>query len=125
MKTAKIFFKYAFFGSFGVLVDFIIYTVLVMVSINYQLGNLIGYIGGTLVSFLLNRLFTFKIRTEILERFLKFSAVASIGYLSSVFLLWISVEKMLLDEITSKVITLIFIVFIQFSLNKAFTFKEL
>ena len=116
--------SYAFFGGMGVLSDFGLYTILISLSVNYQIANAAGYATGTLVSFFLNRNYTFKVKDKILKRLATFFGVAFVGYIFSVILLYILVSILTLDEILSKIITLFFILAIQFTLNKKITFKE-
>jgi|SaaInlStandDraft_4_1057021.scaffolds.fasta_scaffold127760_2 putative flippase GtrA len=116
------FIKYIFFGGFGVLSDLILYSFLIMQSINYQEANAWGYFLGTMISFILNRKYTFKIKDKVMRRFIKFWLVAMTGYLTSVLLLFLLVP--MFDSIISKLVTLTAVVFIQFTLNKKFTFKK-
>ncbi len=122
-KNKKII-KYAFFGGFGVVTDLCMYSVIITLGMNYQLANATGYLAGTLVSFFLNRHFTFKVKDKIIFRMIKFFLVAFTGYLSSAGLLYILIEKMLIGEITAKILTLFFVLILQFTLNKKVTFKE-
>ena len=116
------FIRYAFFGSLGVLSDFILYSFLIIWSVNYQEANAYGYMLGTMISFILNRRYTFKIKDKVLQRLFKFGLVAMMGYLISALFLFLLVSKF--DPIISKLATLIVVVFIQFTLNKKFTFKK-
>jgi len=116
------FIRYAFFGSLGVLSDFILYSFLIIWSVNYQEANAYGYMLGTMISFILNRRYTFKIKDKVLQRLFKFGLVAMTGYLISALFLFLLVSKF--DPIISKLATLIVVVFIQFTLNKKFTFKK-
>jgi putative flippase GtrA len=93
-----------------------------MQSINYQEANAWGYFLGTMISFILNRKYTFKIKDKVMRRFIKFWLVAMTGYLTSVLLLFLLVP--MFDSIISKLVTLTAVVFIQFTLNKKFTFKK-
>jgi putative flippase GtrA len=116
--------QYSFFGGLGVLSDISIYSFLIYLNINYQFANASGYLVGTIISFFLNRHYTFKLKDKILSRILKFFSVAFAGYLVSVLLLYIFIENLMIDEIISKLLTLFFVLIIQFTLNKKFTFKE-
>lgn len=116
--------SYAFFGGMGVLSDIATYTVLVYLGVNYQIANAFGYAIGTLISFFLNRHFTFQVKDKIVKRLATFFGVAFIGYISSAFILYILVKILSMNEIISKFITLFFVLMIQFTLNKKITFKE-
>jgi len=115
---------YAFFGGMGVLSDVGVYSLFIFAGINYQFANASGYLVGTLLSFFLNRHYTFKVKDKVIQRLLTFLLVAFIGYLSSAFLLYVLVEYLGIDAILAKVLTLFFVLIIQFTLNKKITFKS-
>ena len=116
--------SYAFFGALGVLSDISVYAVLIALNIDYQSANASGYLTGTLISFFLNRHYTFNIKDKIFSRITKFFLVAFIGYIGSTGLLYIFIEKLTIDAILAKLLTLLFVLILQFTLNKKFTFKE-
>lgn len=115
--------KYAFCGGFGVLSDILVYSLLIYFVVNYQFANALGYLTGTLISFFLNRQHTFKLKNKVWTRLVKFMLVAFVGYLSSALLLHILIDDVGFDAIIAKLITLLFVLFTQFYLNKQFTFK--
>lgn len=114
---------YAVCGGSGVALDFLSYSLLVLGGVWYQLANIIGYSLGTCLSFLLNRAITFGVRDAPVRRFLTFASVAGFGYLVSSGLLWLLVETFRVDPLVSKVLTLIAVLAIQFSLNSLITFR--
>ena len=120
----KKFILYCFFGGFGVLTDLFIYYICVEAAIWYQLANVLGYLSGTIVSFFLNRKFTFKVSDQVVLRLIKFLGVALVGYIVSALLLLILIDFWTLDPKLSKIITLPIVVLIQFTLNRALTFKN-
>ncbi len=122
--TYNKFIMYTICGGSGVFTDFLIYSVLVFLSINYQIANAIGYATGTCVSFCLNRHFTFKIYDDVFIRFIKFIGVAFIGYILSTLILYLNVEIISVHKIIAKVITLGVVLFVQYSLNKYITFSR-
>jgi len=120
----KRFLSYSFFGGAGVLSDVSVYALLINFDVNYQIANAIGYFFGTLLSFFLNRKYTFKIEDNVYKRLMLFFLVAFLGYLSSAILLYVFVVIFSIDVIFSKILTLFFVLLIQFTLNKKITFKE-
>lgn len=110
-------------GGLGVTSDYIVYYLLLEAGLGYQTANFIGYLSGTLVSFFLNRVFTFNVKDKTFKRLLKFVSVALLGYLTSSLLLWLLVEYFELIPKVAKLITLPLVVVLQFSLNKHFTFN--
>lgn len=125
--TTKIsfqFFLYCLCGGIGVAVDLSTFYCLLLLDINYQIANLWGYASGTVASFFLNRKITFEIKNRLKTRLVIFLGVASIGFLTSAAILEVLVYILNLDPKYSKIITLPFIVLLQFYLNKKITFKK-
>lgn len=118
------FIKYAFFGGMGVLSDITLYTLLIILGINYQIANAVGYLTGTLLSFILNRHYTFDARDYVLKRLITFLSVAFVGYFCSVLLLYAFVQLAGIHAILAKILTLGLVFIIQFTLNKRITFKK-
>lgn len=115
---------YAVCGGSGVVLDFSVYTLLVTGGVWYQLANIAGYASGTILSFFLNRAITFRVKDAPMRRFLIFVAVAAFGFLVSSAVLWLLIDLMAIDAIIAKVVTLVFVVAIQFSLNSLVTFRS-
>jgi putative flippase GtrA len=118
------FILYCFCGGLGVSSDFLIYYYSLALGVGYQLSNFLGYFSGTLVSFILNRKITFNSKDKIYQRMGVFLAVASFGYVVSAILLFVMIKYMYFDPKIAKLITLPFVVIIQFTINKCVTFKK-
>jgi len=114
---------YAICGGTGVLTDLILFTALVHYDINYQVANAAGYATGTLASFILNRHFTFQVYDKAFRRLALFFGTALIGYLASSALLWVLVSAQGFAPLPSKIATLAIVLVLQFSLNRAITFR--
>src|SRR5438128_5518217 len=83
-KENRQFFFYCLIGASGATLDFLIYFGLVFAStLHHQVANAIGYSSGTVVSFLLNSRFNFKIRDWLLLRFFSFCGVGLMGLSAS------------------------------------------
>ncbi len=107
----------------GVSTDYAVFYGAIMGGIWYQYANGLGYLAGTLMSFALNRIFTFAMRDRTLQRLAMFLMVASIGFAASALLLWLLVDLAHVDARIAKLITLPMVVVLQFSLNRRITFK--
>jgi putative flippase GtrA len=114
---------YAICGGTGVTVDLACYSALIFSSVEYQLANAVGYAAGTLVSFFLNRHFTFKTYDRTVRRLVMFLATAGIGYAISSTMLWTFVKLLNIHPITSKLMTLAVVLAVQFLINRAVTFR--
>lgn len=124
INNNKKFISYSVFGGMGVLTDFLIYSTLIMYGVYYQISNVTGYLSGTIVSFVLNRKFTFQIYDFVIKRFFSFISVALVGYLISSFVLYLLIGIFEINKIISKILTLFIVLIIQFTLNQKITFKE-
>ena len=75
---------YCVIGFSGGGLDFCFYSLLVVTKLlDYQAANAIGYASGTLLSFILNAKFNFRVTDRIALRLLSFFGVAALGYLAS------------------------------------------
>lgn len=114
---------YAVCGGCGVLLDLGVYTGLVMMGVWYQMANLAGYASGTLLSFVLNRAITFQVKDAPLRRLGMFIMVAVAGYTVSTGVLWLLVEQLGVGPLLSKLVTLVIVLALQFTLNSLITFR--
>jgi putative flippase GtrA len=106
-----------------VALDFAIYSVLLSFGVWYQGANAVGYVFGTLLSFALNRVITFKVLDAPGKRLALFLGVASVGYLSSVLSLWLMIEQLEIEPIAAKLVSIAIVVAIQYTLNSRLTFR--
>lgn len=118
------FLLYSLLGSLGMMLDLVIFYSLVEFGLAYQIANFIGYASGTLLSFGLQRKFTFRIKDRTIFRLILFFIIAGIGYLFSALLLWVFVELNSFDINFSKILTLPIVVFLQYFLNRSISFSN-
>lgn len=118
------FLLYCLCGAIGVTIDYLIYYAAFTFGLWYQAANILGYLSGTLASFLLNRKITFDVRDNIVRRLTMFFGVAAIGFSASALMLWWMVDVMAVDARIAKLLTLPIVVIIQFSMNRQITFRE-
>lgn len=118
------FLLYCVFGGLGVLCDYSTYLVILGLGVGYQVANGIGYLTGTLVSFVLNRSITFRTPDRVILRLTLFIGVAALGFLTSSVLLWFLIDFIGLDARLAKLATLPVVVALQFTLNRFITFRS-
>lgn len=115
---------YGIIGSFSSGLDFLVYTLLVeFIGFPYIFANCISVIVGITTSFILNRNYNFKVKDHAKRRFSVFLTVGLCGLLLSNVILYVCIEKLLLNSIISKLLSIILVVFFQFIANKYITFK--
>ena len=117
------FLLYCLCGGIGVSTDYAVFYLSVTGGMWYQAANALGYLAGTLMSFALNRIITFKMHDRALQRLAMFVTIAAAGFAVSALLLWILVDHSGLDARVAKLLTLPVVVALQFSLNRRFSFN--
>ena len=131
--------KYGVVGVVGLIVDFSAFILFRdVLGLNYIVSHVLGSILAIANNFILNSYFTFKTTDHVWKRAIYFFSVAGIGIVISTSLLpvFVRIENILLVkfEITTldqkmiqniaKVGTTFLVAFLQFFVNKYFTFKK-
>ena len=126
LASRRQFVTYCLVGIAGVALDFGVYCLLVRVLgvEHYQIANAGGYGVAVVFSFTANSRLTFSVTDRVAWRFAIFCGVAFAGWATSAWLLSLLVEEQGLGVVTSKLLTLIAVLFIQYNLNRLFTFGE-
>jgi putative flippase GtrA len=115
---------YGIIGGFCASLDFVIYTLLCRYDfVPYLWANVISIHCGIFTSFLLNRTLNFKVKDKTTKRFLSFYIVGLIGLGISEGLLYLMVTIGNINELLSKLISVVVVALVQFVLNKYITFK--
>jgi putative flippase GtrA len=118
------FLLYCVIGASGATLDFCLYSLLVKTLIcEYQMANAFGYASGTLLSFILNARFNFRVTDRLARRLLSFLCVAGLGWLVSAGLLQVLIGDLQLNIYLAKLTTLIAVVALQYNLNRRFSFR--
>ena len=122
----KQFLLYCVIGASGVTLDFGIYSLLVKTRLlDYQAANAAGYSSGTLLSFILNARFNFRVTDKIPLRLTSFFSIAFLGWLVSAGLLHLLIGRFNFDKYLSKFATLIVVVLLQYNLNRLLSFRKI
>ena len=129
MKTLLLqnrqFLLYCVIGASGVTLDFGIYSLLVKTRLlDYQAANAVGYSSGTLLSFILNARYNFRVTDKIPLRLISFFSIAFLGWLVSAGLLHLLIGRFDFDKYLSKFATLIVVVLLQYNLNRLLSFRK-
>ena len=121
----KQFLLYCVIGASGVTLDFGVYSLLVKTGLlDYQAANAVGYASGTLLSFLLNARFNFRVTDKLAFRLISFFGVAFAGWLASAAALQLLIGHFGFDKYLSKAATLFVVVLLQYNLNRLVSFRK-
>lgn len=127
MKNIKIlqysFIKYLMVGMINTLVGFGIIFILMYSGLLPEIANFIGYLCGFILSFILNKYFTFKSKNYVKSEFIRFALSMGIAYLINLLILVISYRSLGINEYISQIIAGIFYTLVGYLLSKFYTFK--
>lgn len=119
----KHFVIYSLIGFSGVFLDLVMFYILYeKIGIGHQLANVFSTSLGIGNNFLLNAFFNFKKTDDLFIRFIRFYAIGMVGLLATALFLYIMVDKLGFDATISKVVSVVGVVLLQFTLNKKYSF---
>lgn len=119
------FFKYCLIGLSGATLDFVAFYILSEgFNIYYQYANIISVSLGITNNFFLNAYLNFKIRENLLSRFISFYLIGLLGLAISASLLYMLIDKLYFIPLLAKAITIFIVAVIQYSLNKSISFRK-
>jgi putative flippase GtrA len=125
LRRNRQFALYCVIGVTGVTLDFLVYSLLVRyANLNVQAANAIGYSSGTVLSFVLNSRFNFKTRDWITLRFISFCVVAFLGWSASATTLSVLINRYGCNKYLAKFLTTFVVVLVQYTLNRAISFRQ-
>ncbi len=117
---------YALIGLFSAIIDFFIFTILIKsLEFSFIKANIFSVTVGITTSFILNRNLNFNLKDRTKIRALSFFMVGFSGMFASSLMLGILIHILQISIIYLKIISVLFVVLVQFNLNKYLTFKNL
>lgn len=115
---------YGIIGSCTSTLDFLFFMFLSkFLGIYYLVANCISVLVGITISFILNRLYNFKVKTKTKKRFAIFLTVGLCGLCLSNFILWICIDFLEFEKLLSKLASIVLVVICQYLFNKYVTFR--
>lgn len=118
------FIKFNAVGLVNTAVDFLVFTLLVALGMNYVPAQVISYACGTLNSYIFNSRWTFKDKRDSARRVLAFVAVNLVALGVSLGIQAVLNDHFGFQEIVSKIIALPFSIGVNFIGNRLFVFKK-
>lgn len=119
---------YMFYGAMTTLVNIVCYIISTKIwGINYIVATTISWIISVLFAFFCNKFLVFKsydVRLPLFFReILLFFLLRLLSYLLDITLMIILVEKLSTEDITSKILTNIIVIILNYLLSKSIIFK--
>lgn len=121
----KKFILYSLIGFTGVTLNYLLFYVLTETTdINYIVVNIFSVTLGITNNFILNVLVNFKLKDRLIYRYLMFVLVGCLGMLISSTILYIFHGILGINIYLCKVISILFVVIVQYNLNSSSSFKK-
>lgn len=112
-------------GVVGLVVDMgLFYVFHELMQINYILSNIMSSSLAVINNFILNSIFTFKVKDKLFYRFVSFFSIALAGMAISSGMLAVMIDGMHMNSMISKGISVFLVAMIQYYVNKKLTFSE-
>ena len=112
-------------GVVGLVVDMgLFYVFHELMQINYILSNIMSSSLAVINNFILNSIFTFKVKDKLFYRFVSFFSIALAGMAISSGMLAVMIDGMHMNSMVSKGISVFLVAMIQYYVNKKLTFSE-
>lgn len=122
------FFKMFKYGLVGVLGAFIHFGVLVLLVEKFQvvpvLSSSIGFVIVVVISYVLNKYWTFQTKNKSFSEFTKYMIVSCSGLVMNIVIMYFSVDVFHLDYIIGQLIVTFIIPLSNYTLNHLWTFKH-
>ncbi len=128
MLTSTGFIHFIKFNVIGVINTIFGYSIVfgTMYFLNFdaKVSNALGYILGVLLSYYLNRKYTFKSEAKVKDEIFKFFGVFVVAYILNFLTLIISIEYFNINEYIAQIISAVIYTLTFFILSKFFVFKN-
>lgn len=118
-------FKYLLVGSINTIFGYCIIFVLMFLGVIPETANLIGYVCGIILSYFLNKNFTFQSKNSHKKDFWRFAIAMALAYLINLAVLVIAHRILGIDKYISQIISGIFYTASGYVFNRFFTFKKI
>ena len=119
------FLTYLFIGGFAASIDVGIFIFLhELINIKSLISHSVSVPISAIFSFSANAYLNFKKSDLLFYRFVSFSTVVGIGYLLGILIIFIIDNVLQLGGTLGKLVSLPFVVILQFSLNSKITFRD-
>ena len=116
---------YILFGVVSVTFDIFIFQISIsFFNIPYLISNFLSINIGIATSFLLNYNFNFNKNDKLFKRFILFYLIGLFGIFISTLSLYFFIDLMNFNKIGSKLISVIIVSILQYTLNLKITFKN-
>ena len=115
---------YLIFGVLTTVINIIVFSIMELLTTNLLFNNTVAWICSVLFAFITNRNIVFQSTGNKLKELCLFFGARIVSLLFDNLLIFILIEKLMLNNILSKIIVNVFVVIINYILSKLIVFKK-
>lgn len=117
------FFRYLVIGIFNTIIGYGIIFIMMAIGILPEIANIIGYIIGIIISYFLNKIYTFKTKVKCKKEFFRFALCMACSYIINLIVLIIMHRYFGIDKYIATIVAGIFYTISGYIFSKYFAFK--
>ncbi len=119
------FILYSIIGVSGVAIDFVLFLILFNIfNFDKSLSTIVSTTAGITNNFIWNSVLNFKVKDRIISRFISFYGIGILGLTLTLVIFVVFVDLFTYNANFIKLISIIIVVIVQYTLNKNISFKE-
>lgn len=126
LKKYKEIILYLFFGGLTTLINILSYTMLTkLLSVNWQVSNIIAWVLSVLFAYVTNRKFVFESEnTDILKETVSFFFFRIVSLGLDMLFMFLLIDVLSSPDIVAKIITQVLVIVLNYLFSKVFVFKK-
>lgn len=125
MKTAIQFIKFGLVGGVNTLLSLVVYYVMVYLGVNYMASTITGYLGSSVVGYVLNRVWVFKAQNiKVANSALKYLIVYGISLFINMGCMYLWIDIVHLSQYMAPILTMCITVPFNYISSKLWAFEE-
>lgn len=118
------FIKFFLSGGLATLFQYVLLEIgITYFLVSASIASGVGYLGGSILNYLLNYFFTFQSKKSHVKTTLKFYVMVVFGWFSNILLMWIMVDNQGFNVWISQFFTTIIVFMWNFFISKLWVFK--
>jgi len=121
-------FRYLFAGGLTTLVNFILFTILIYMAVDYRISNTAAFILASTFAYFINEGFVFRVTKSSngirMKRGIQFLSLRMASYAADMTLMIILVGVMSYHALFSKIFVNIVVIILNYIISKLYIFKE-
>lgn len=116
--------KFIFVGFLNTVVGYVAFAFFIYIELRYALALFLATIIGVLHSYCWNKYFTFVSKQRSFKEFVRFVSVYVCIYFLNLVVLWLFIDKLLMNPLIAQAIALFFVTITSFVGHKFWSFKR-